>query len=303
MGKFKTQVKFGGNSKTKSKGPMAKPIVSTSRPADTCAEGCIFKGLGIDHKPSQDGTSCYAANKPGGGPNLFQIAESKGESDTARAFRILARNTPSEATVRHLEAGDIKTPEEGDDYIQEANKFHAAMPKTKGHGYTHNFENLDPNSVEGWMLRASTETRNQSAAASAKGWNTVIESPANDMLSARKERIAGKLVRQCPAQTHPESVGCANCNMCRNENTIVEFQIHGTNNRINENRIRQVRHAEQNQPVNMGTRIPVGPPQHDDWATGQNRVTNSGTPDGDSIDVDKPSRNKGFITGFSERNI
>jgi len=293
MGKFKTQIKIGGNSKTRGKGPMDKPIVSTSRPADTCAEGCLFKGLGIDHKPSEGGTSCYAVNKPGGGPNLFQIAENKGESDTARAFKILARNTPAEATVRHLEAGDIKTPEEGDDYIEQANKFHADMPKTKGYGFTHNHPNLDPNSVEGWMLRASTETRDQAEAASAKGWNTVIESPANDMLSSRGERIAGKPVRQCPAQTHPEKVGCANCSMCRNENVVVEFQIHGTSNKINEQRIRDVRHAERDSTVDLG--MPSMPARQS--------VTASPSPDGDSTDVDKPSRNSGFITGFSGRNI
>lgn len=292
MGRFKTAVKFTGNSKTRGKGPMAKPIVSTSRPADTCADDCVFKGSGIDHKPSAGGTSCYGANKPGGGANLFQIAENKGESDTARAFKILARNTPSEATVRHLEVGDIKPPSEGDDYIEEANKFHAAMPGTKGHGYTHNHANLDPTSVEGWMLRASTESRTQAEDAISRGWNPVIESPANDMLSSRGETIAGKHVRQCPAQTHPETVGCANCNMCRNENVVVEFQIHGTSNRINEGRIREVRHAEARQPVNLG--MPSFPKQA--------AVTQSPSPDGDSTDVDPPSRNGGFITGFSDRN-
>jgi hypothetical protein len=293
MGKFKTQIKFGGNAKTKGKGPMAKPIVSTSRPADTCAPGCMFRGTGVHTKPSEGGTSCYAANKTGGRPNLFQMAEDKGETDTARAFRVLGDNTPSTATVRHLEAGDIKTPEEGDDYIEQANKFHAEHPKTKGQGYTHNSENLDPASVQGWMLRASTETRNQAEAASARGWNTVIESPANDMLSSRGERIAGKPVRQCPAQTHPETVGCANCNMCRNEKTVVEFQIHGTSNRINEKRIREVRHAERDATVHLG--MPSMPARQS--------VTSSSSPDGDSTDVDTPSRNSGFITGFSGRNI
>lgn len=292
MGRFKTQVKFGGNSKTRGKGPMDRPIVSTSRPADTCPADCAFRGLGINHKPSEGGTSCYAVNKPGGGANLFQIAENKGETDTARAFKVLARNTPSEATVRHLEAGDIKTPEEGDDYIEEANKFHAAMPGTKGHGYTHNYENLDPNAAQGWMLRASTETRGQAEAVSAKGWNPVIESPADDMLSSRGETIAGKPVRQCPAQTHPEKVGCANCNMCRNENVVVEFQIHGTSNRINEKRIRDIRHAEAAKPVMLG--MPSMPKRE--------AVTASPSPDGDSTDVDPPTRNGGFITGFSERN-
>lgn len=293
MGKFKTQIKLGGNAKTKGKGPMAKPIVSTSRPADTCAPGCMFKGLGIDHKPSEGGTSCYAANKTGGRPNLFQMAEDKGETDTARAFRVLGDNTPPTATVRHLEAGDIKTPEEGDDYIEQANKFHADFPRTKGIGYTHNHENLDPASVQGWMLRASTETRSQAEDAIKRGWNPVIESPANDMLSSRGEKIAGKAVRQCPAQTHPETVGCANCNMCRNEKTIVEFQIHGTSNRINEGRIREVRHAERDAPVHLG--MPSMPARQS--------VTSSTSPDGDSTDVDKPSRNSGFITGFSGRNV
>jgi hypothetical protein len=293
MGTYKTSIKFGGNSKTKSKGLMAKPIVSTSRPADTCAEGCAFRGTGIDHKPSEGGTSCYGANKPGGGKSLFQIAENKGETDTARAFRVLGDNTPPTATVRHLEVGDIKTPAEGDDYIEQANKFHADNPRTKGHGYTHNHENLDPTSVKGWTLRASTETRGQAEDAVKRGWNPVIESPANDMLSARGERIAGKPVRQCPAQTHPEKVGCANCNMCRNENTVVEFKIHGTSNKINEGRIRDIRHAERDSPVNLG--MPSMPARQS--------VTSSSSPDGDSTDADTPSRNSGFITGFSGRNV
>lgn len=302
MGKYKTQVKLKGNTKTSSKGKDQLPVLMTARPADTCPS-CIFNGLGGDHKPSEGGTSCYAANKPGGGSNLFQNAEEKGTTDTASAFKTLAKNAPPGATIRHLESGDIQSPEKGDDYIAEANKFAAARPDLKHIAYTHNDDELDPNSMVGWKARASKETRSQVADAIDRGWTTVIESPSDDLLSARGERIAGKPVRQCPAQTHPESVGCANCNMCRKENVVVEFALHGNNLRINEGRIRAVRHAEQGQPVNMGTKIPIGPPQHDDWATGQNRITNSSTPDGDSIDTDKPSRNSGFITGFSERNV
>lgn len=305
MGRYKVQIKRGGNSKTSRN---SRPIVTTARPADTCADTCIFKGLGIGHKPGQGGTSCYGSTRDN---VMFNSAEAKGSTDTATEFKRLELEAqladvdrlpnPPRTAVRHLEVGDIKDPDSGDDYIEQANAFHERNPTMPGWGYTHNHHNLDPASVQGWDLRASTETRADAADAIQRGWNPVIVSPVGDQLAG--QTIMGRPVRTCPAELTPE-IGCDKCTMCKNPHIIPEFPLHGNNSRINDSLVRNARHAQVGNTVHMGSAIPVGPPKGDDIAlqNSQRGVTESARPDGDSTDADPASRNNGFVDGFSERN-
>jgi hypothetical protein len=111
-------------------------------------------------------------------------------------------------------------------------------------------------------------------------------------LSERGAKLSGPEGQQipiirCPAETHPNQVGCGDCRLCADRRKAVEFGIHG-NTTILGNIVRQKREAEQEQ------------------------VTDSGAPDGDSTDVDTqgtrtlvqlqmPKRNSSFTDGVSDR--
>lgn len=275
----KTRTRVGGNRKTKGKGKLPPPIVETSRTADTCADNCPFKRLGIDHKPSEGGTACYAVQKPGGGNSYFDNAEKSGTEDTALSMRQVEVNAPPNAVVRHLVSGDIGF--EGDTYIEEANKLHANRPDLQGYGYTHNWENIDPESIQGWKVNASVETPGQAEDAISKGWDVAIVSPKGDQLAGT--RIAGRRVVTCPAELDlPEDkkVGCAECRLCRSSGPnrpIVEFPAHGASSIVGKI-VSSLREQEQ--------------------------VTASSSPDGDSTDNDAAAaaaRNSSFINGFNDR--
>lgn len=273
----KTRVTFVGNRKTKSQKKISTPIVSTSRTADTCADDCPLKGTGIEHKPSEGGTSCYATAKPGGGKSIFQNAESG--DDTQTAMKKIDVMAAPKAAVRHLVSGDVAG--ENDDYVSEANAMHARRPDLQGWGYTHHWRQMQSSDAQGWTLNASTETPKQAEEAISKGWQAVIESPADKQLAGT--RIAGRRVVTCPNALNKD-VGCADCHLCRNNSStrpVVEFPIHGNTNIVGGivNKIRE-----------------------------QESVTSSARPDGDSTDRDStflgmptmPSRTQGLKSGWSD---
>jgi hypothetical protein len=283
-----------GNRKLKPNKKTSKVVIGTSRSADTCAADCPFNRKGINHKPSEGGTACYAVNKGPGGKSYFDRAEETGNDTAQEAFDELERIIPkNNVLVRHLISGDIEDPSTGDDYIPAANAFHEANPQAMGQGYTHNYENLDPNMFHpNLIMRASVETEDEAQKASAAGWPVAIASPVEDLLSAKGTKITSSTGRslpiiRCPAETHPNQVGCGDCRVCTDPTKAVEFGIHG-NTTILGNIVRGKREAEQGQ------------------------VTASAAPDGDSTDGDfngtrtltqlsMPRRNNAFTDGVSDR--
>jgi hypothetical protein len=283
-----------GNRKLRPNTKNSKVVIATSRSADTCAADCPFNRKGINHKPSEGGTACYAVNKGPGGKSYFDRAEETGNDTAQEAFDELERIVPkNNVLVRHLISGDIEDPSTGDDYIPAANAFHEANPQAMGQGYTHNYENLDPTMFHpNLVMRASVETEDEAQKASAAGWPVAIASPVDDLLSARGAKLTSSTGRslpiiRCPAETHPNQVGCGECRVCTDPTKAVEFGIHG-NTTILGNIVREKREAEQSQ------------------------VTGSGAPDGDSTDGDfngtrtltqlsMPRRNNAFTDGVSDR--
>lgn len=239
----KTYVKIDTqNTKLKTAMPTSGRVISaTSRTADTCAPDCPFQDKG-DHNDIEGKPICYA-NEKLGRPSIFQHAEKYGVQDTASALEKLQYGAPKRSAVRHLVSGDVAGP--NDDYIKNANALHAARKDLQGWGYTHNWRNMNPGEVKGWTLNASTETARQAEDAVNRGWQAVIESPKGQELAG--SRIAGRKVVPCPNQSTHGLVGCADCNLCRSNSPtrpIVEFQIHGQQQKKVAERVVQARQAE-----------------------------------------------------------
>jgi hypothetical protein len=222
----KTYVKIDSkNTKLKSANPVSGKVISaTSRTSDTCAPDCPFIDKG-EHNDIEGKPICYA-NENLGRPSIFQHAEKYGVQNTSDAMDKLQYGAPKGSAVRHLVSGDVAS--EGDDYVRQANKLHAARKDLQGWGYTHNWRSMNPGEVKGWTLNASTETSRQAEEAVNRGWQAVIESPKGQELAG--SRIAGRRVVSCPNQSTHGLVGCADCTLCRSNSPtrpIVEFQIHG----------------------------------------------------------------------------
>ena len=239
----KTYVKIDTkNSKLKTANPVSGKIISsTSRTSDTCAPDCPFLDKG-DHNDIEGKPICYA-NEKLGRPSIFQHAEKYGVQDTASAIDKLQYGAPKGSAVRHLVSGDVAGS--GDDYIHHANALHAARKDLQGWGYTHNWRQMNPGEVKGWTLNASTETSRQAEDAVNRGWQAVIESPKGQELAG--SRIAGRRVVSCPNQSTHGQVGCADCNLCRSDSPtrpIVEFQIHGQQQKKVSAKVTGIRQAE-----------------------------------------------------------
>jgi hypothetical protein len=239
----KTYVKIDTrNSKLKTANPVSGKIISsTSRTSDTCAPDCPFLDKG-DHNDIEGKPICYA-NEKLGRPSIFQHAEKYGIQDTASAMDKLQYGAPKGSAVRHLVSGDVAGS--GDDYIRHANSLHAARKDLQGWGYTHNWRQMNPGEVKGWTLNASTETSRQAEDEVNRGWQAVIESPKGQELAGT--RIAGRRVVSCPNQSTHGQVGCADCNLCRSDSPtrpIVEFQIHGKQQKKVAAKVTGIRQAE-----------------------------------------------------------
>jgi hypothetical protein len=249
----KTYVKIDTkNSKLKSAIPTSgKVISSTSRTVDTCAPDCPFTDKG-EHSDIEGKPICYA-NEKLGRPSIFQQAEKYGVVSTKDALEKLQYGAPKRSAVRHLVSGDVAG--EGDDYINNANALHAARKDLQGWGYTHNWRNMNPGEVKGWTLNASTETARQAEEAVNRGWQAVIESPKGQELAG--SRIAGRKVVACPNQSTHGQVGCADCMLCRTDSPtrpIVEFQIHGQQQKKVAERVTEARQSEtRNSAKSIGT--------------------------------------------------
>lgn len=234
-----------------------KDISATYRTADTCPDSCPFKASKI----------CYAHDVTNPRqPTAFQVAERLGIEDTNEALDPIRDNAPYKGLVRHLVSGDVSSENEqgevDDDYIEAANKLHEDRPDLEGYGYTHDWERIDPTSVKGWTLNASTETPEQAAEAIRRGWNVVIESPEDQDLSGQV--IEGQKVQTCPNQLY-HNVGCADCKLCLGkQNKIIQFLAHGRNQR----RVSEAINAARSGPVSLGSTIPVGAPSAEHFKAG-----------------------------------
>lgn len=233
------------NRKLASRKPNGPQISTTSRTAATCAPDCPFVQSG-DHADSDGVPICYA-NERTNRPSIFQlVAKSSNAMSVGRVMKHLANNAAPGSAVRHLVSGDVLG--EGDDYVEAANELHAARQDLQGWGYTHNWRRMTSEAAKGWVLNASTETPGEAAEAIRRGWQAVIESPAEHSLAGT--RIAGRRVVTCPNQLH-HAIGCADCHLCRSNSPtrpIVEFIAHGSSGAIRkeiENRIMSARAAEE----------------------------------------------------------
>jgi hypothetical protein len=239
----KTYVKIDTkNTKLKTANPVSGKIISsTSRTSDTCAPDCPFLDKG-DHNDIEGKPICYA-NEKLGRPSIFQHAEKYGVHDTTSAMEKLQYGAPKGSAVRHLVSGDVAG--QSDDYVRHANSLHAARKDLQGWGYTHNWRQMNPGEVKGWTLNASTETSRQAEDAVNRGWQAVIESPKGQELAG--SRIAGRRVVSCPNQSTHGQVGSADCTLCRSNSPtrpIVEFQIHGQQQKKVAAKVTGIRQAE-----------------------------------------------------------
>lgn len=234
------------NRKLKSRKPSGTPISTTSRTASTCAPDCPFVSNNQPHDDSQGVPICYA-NEKLNRPSIFQlVAKSKNSTTVKNAMDTLRIQAAPNSTVRHLVSGDVVS-NGSQDYVQAANELHFIRHDLQGWGYTHHWRRMTSDAAKGWVLNASTETPEQAAEAIGKGWQAVIESPADQSLAGT--RIAGRRVVTCPNQLHHD-IGCADCHLCRSNSPtrpVVEFLIHGTSKDLkNEvsNRVMQARQAD-----------------------------------------------------------
>jgi len=254
------KLRAGGKAGMTGAVPSKLRISATSRTADTCAPDCPF--LEANNHPADILTGkpiCYPTAKVGGGPSIFERADLSGVEDTSAALEEIEFGASKGSAVRHLVSGDVAGP--NDDYVQSANALHTARPDLKGYGYTHHWRQMDPSDIQGWEMNASTETPGQAAEAIQKGWNAVIESPADQSLAGQV--IAGRRVVSCPNQQNP-NIGCVNCMLCAKnypKRPIIEFAIHGATRKVG-GKVMAAREAE------------------------QSAITDSGHPDGDSTDND-----------------
>ena len=233
-------------------------ISATSRTSNTCAPACPFLDKG-EHNDAMGVPVCYA-NEKMGRPSIFQHAEKYGVVSTREAMDKLQYGAPKGSAVRHLVSGDVAS--EGDDYVDEANRMHAARKDLEGWGYTHDWSRMTQNPARNWTLNASTETPQQVKEALGKGFQAVIESPEGHSLHGT--RIEGRKVITCPNQSTHGLVGCADCTLCRKDTPtrpIVEFIIHSTSKKGKEDlggRVMAAREAANNGEDIAAKRLAAG---------------------------------------------
>lgn len=197
------------------------PIPATSRGQSTCPRDCPMYGQG-----------CYAENR-NGRPSPFDMVEKSLAGTPKRRLtmgdlvRRQWRKVPP--AIRFNVSGDYLTPLGTPDhaYIAETNDLATSQPWVAW-GYTHAWRRMVP-SLFRYIVRASTETPEDIAAAVAAGWRTVVvDLPADDPETLIDTVVAGQRVIQCPV-TNGKAASCADCRLCgRDLPIVIAFPVHGS---------------------------------------------------------------------------
>lgn len=192
------------------------PIPTVSRPQSTCAPLCPLLGKG-----------CYGENRrSGGAPSIFDQAD---RAKYKFPLRMLAQMAPAKwaPAIRFNVVGDYFTEDGTPDqeYIDDTN-FLAQANDWVPISYTHGWRMLQPSMFK-YVVRASTQSREELEEAHAAGWWTVVVDPGpDDPDTLIGQVIDGRKVVQCPA-TNGGAANCADCRLCGREAAIVAFPVHG----------------------------------------------------------------------------
>ena len=194
-------------------------IPTVSRPQWSCPTDCPLMGMG-----------CYGETKPGR-PSIFDMVEKSVTRGPKMSMQDLVtrkwRKVPR--GIRFGVVGDFLRADGSPDqeYIDETNVTATALPWVAW-GYTHAWKRLKA-SVFKYVVRASTQSREEAEEAIAAGWRTVIVDPgpnAPDTLIG--STISGQKVVQCPA-TNGKTASCESCLLCgRDVPVVIAFPVHGS---------------------------------------------------------------------------
>ncbi len=189
----------------KSSNTKTGPMVTTYRTEESCPSTCPLLNAG-----------CYADGR------IRSIPRKYGREGNEAIVALI--NEPLTNGIRFNVVGDFVLADDSPDweYINACNTVAEARPDVAIISYTHAWRIFKPSDFA-FVVNASCETAEDAAEAIAAGWQaTLVGGEAG-------EKIAGKRVITCPAQTR-DDVTCASCLLCSKGGAgraVVNFEIHG----------------------------------------------------------------------------